>query len=63
MADRKCVSCGHNKRVPNKDGISFDCFCEITGKRIGYIECFEHWCHHWKRDRKWDGKEDKNASD
>ena len=63
MSDRKCVSCGNNKRVPNKDGSSADCFCEITGERIGYIECFEHWCHHWKRDRKWDGKEDKNASD
>jgi hypothetical protein len=49
--ERKCVSCGHNIRTQNGE-----CHCDLDNRYIGYIQCFEHWCKHWKRDRKWDKK-------
>lgn len=34
----------------------------IDDHYIGYLQCFEHWCRRWKRERKWDGEENgKNA--
>ena len=49
--ERKCVSCGHNIRTQNGE-----CHCDLDNRYIGYIQCFEYWCKHWKRDRKWDKK-------
>ena len=53
---RVCCNCGNNKRIEEPDGIN--CYCSIDGHRIGYIECFEHWCRRWKKDRTWDNDED-----
>ena len=52
MADRKrcCCNCERNIRhevAPH----GIECYCEIDGYRIGYIECFEGWCRRWKKDR------------
>lgn len=50
-----CCNCGNCIRYPTKDGIR--CKCAIDGRHIGYLQCFEHWCRRWKRERKWDGEE------
>lgn len=50
-----CCSCGHNVRTDTKHGV--ECNCDIDGHYIGYIECMEHWCRRWKRDRTWDKKD------
>lgn len=54
MPDRKrvCCNCGHNIRHKEKDGI--ECRCDLDNHYIGYIACFEHWCRHWKKERKWE---------
>ena len=51
---RFCVNCGHNIREATHYGI--ECRCEIDNHRIGYVECFEHWCRRWCKDRKWENK-------
>lgn len=45
---RRCVNCGNNRRIP-KEGY-YDCRCEFDGHSIGYVECFEGWCRHWRKD-------------
>lgn len=50
---RVCCNCGNNVRIKQENG-HVKCKCSIDGHYIGYIECFEHWCRRWKRDRKWD---------
>ena len=54
MKERKrvCCNCGNNKRIKEPTGI--ECRCSIDGHKIGYVECFEHWCRQWKKDRTWD---------
>ena len=59
MVDRKrcCCNCGRNIRhevAPH----GIECYCEIDGHRIGYIECFEGWCRRWKKDHTFDGMEE-----
>ena len=49
--ERVCCSCGHNIKDDKDRRI-----CEIDTHYIGYLECFDNWCKHWKRDRKWDKK-------
>ena len=51
MADRKrcCCNCGRNIRH-EVESYGIECYCEIDGHRIGYIECFEGWCRRWKSD-------------
>lgn len=49
---RVCCNCGNNERKGEIANIQ--CYCSIDGHRIGYIECFEHWCRRWKKDRKWE---------
>lgn len=51
---RVCCNCGNNIRIRDSEDNFVRCECTIDGHRIGYIECFEHWCRRWKRDRKWD---------
>lgn len=51
---RVCCNCGNNIRVRDSEDNFVRCECAIDGRYIGYIECFEHWCRRWKRDRKWD---------
>ena len=36
---RCCCNCDH--RMADK------WHCDIDGHYIGYVECFEGWCHHW----------------
>nr|DAF50473.1 MAG TPA: hypothetical protein [Myoviridae sp. ctuIn11] len=50
---RVCCNCGNCIRYPTKDGIR--CRCAIDDHYIDYLQCFEHWCRRWKRDRTWDG--------
>ncbi len=52
--DRKrvCCNCGHNIR--SGPTVAVECHCDIDGHRIGYVECFEHWCRRWCRDKYWD---------
>lgn len=59
MSNRTCVNCGHNKRIPMRTYI--ECRCDLDNHYIGYVECFVHWCRHWKRDRKFDELEQKEA--
>lgn len=56
MEERKrvCCNCGNNIRIRDDKDNFVRCECAIDGHYIGYIECFEHWCRRWKRDRKWD---------
>ena len=51
---RVCCNCGNNIRIRNDKDNFVRCECAIDGHYIGYIECFEHWCRRWKKDRKWD---------
>lgn len=53
---RVCCNCGNNERKGEASNI--ECYCSIDGHRISYIECFEHWCRRWKKDRKWDKVEE-----
>lgn len=50
-----CCSCGNCERI--KLGNAVSTICAIDGHYIGYVECFEHWCRHWKREKSFD-KED-----
>ena len=59
MADRKryCCNCERNIRHEvSSHGI--ECYCEIDGHHIGYIECFEGWCRRWKKDHTFDVMEE-----
>lgn len=44
---RVCCNCGHNIRVKDDESNHIRCECAIDGHRIGYVECFEHWCRRW----------------
>lgn len=57
---RVCCNCGNCIRYPTKDGIR--CRCAINDHYIGYLQCFEHWCRRWKRERKWDGEENAESN-
>lgn len=46
---RRCVNGWNNKRIPKTDYV--ECRCEFDGHSIGYVECFEGWCRHWRKDR------------
>ena len=52
-----CCNCRHNIRISDMGNIR--CKCEIHGFYIGYVACFEHWCRHWARDKKFDKQEEK----
>lgn len=54
MSDRKrvCCNCWNNIRTGEVGNI--ECHCAIDGHYIGYVDCFEHWCNRWRKDRKWD---------
>lgn len=44
-----CCNCRHDIRVEGRYGI--ECYCEIDGHYIGYVECHENWCRHWAREK------------
>lgn len=46
--DRICCNCRHNERRPRKTYI--ECYCNIDGHYIGYVQCFDNWCRHWAKD-------------
>lgn len=50
MVDRKrcCCNCERNIRHEVAPHV-IECYCEIDGHYIGYIECFEGWCRRWKK--------------
>ena len=59
MSERKrvCCNCGNNKRIAGENGMIIRNECAIDGHYIGYVECFEHWCRRWKKERKWEHDE------
>lgn len=52
MRKRCCCNCRHNIR--RGEGARINCYCEIDWHYIGFLECFEGWCKHWAKDKKWD---------
>lgn len=50
---RCCCNCGNNIRKKDSSGM-VKCECSFDNHNIGYIECFEDWCRHWKKDRSWE---------
>lgn len=44
-----CCNCRHNIRTGEIDNIQ--CHCEIDGSYIGYVQCMEHWCRHWSKEK------------
>ena len=49
--DKVCCNCRHNIRT-GEMGIK-QCYCDIDNHYIEYIACFEYWCKHWSKERKW----------
>lgn len=47
---RCCCNCRHNMRCDQPEGIQ--CFCEIDGHWMGYIETMTGWCKRWASDEK-----------
>ena len=50
-----CCNCRHNIRTGELTNI--ECHCDKDGHYIGYVACFEDWCKHWAKDKKWEDKE------
>lgn len=50
---RCCCNCGHDIRIPRKDmpELVDHNECDLDGHYIGYVDCFENWCRHWKPDK------------
>ena len=49
---RRCVNCANNVRISRKGYV--ECRCEFDGHSIGYVECFDGWCRHWRKDKSYD---------
>ena len=55
-----CCNCRHTIRfkerkwsgVRNRYEEEITTVCEIKGRYIGYLKCFEDWCRHWASDEK-----------
>ena len=45
-----CCNCRHNKRYQNESGM-IQCECEVSGKRLGYVQVMDGWCRHWAKDK------------
>lgn len=52
-----CCNCRHNKRYQDKSGM-IQCVCEVSEKRLGYVQVMDGWCRHWAKD-----KEGRNETD
>lgn len=52
-----CCNCRHNIRT-TVDEYHTKCNCDIDGHYIGYVACFEHWCRHWAKNKKFDKQEE-----
>ena len=50
--NRCCCNCGHCER--REEGKHILTYCDLNNAYIGYADCFEGWCPHWKKERKWD---------
>lgn len=44
-----CCNCRHNKRYHVEDMCY--CECEVSGKRLGYIQVMTGWCRHWAKEK------------
>ena len=59
MADSKRCCCNCERNIRREVVLhDIECYCEIDGHRIGYIECSEGWCRRWKKDHTFDGMEE-----
>lgn len=47
--DKVCCNCRHNIRTG--EIINIECHCDLDNHYIGYIDCMEHCCKHWSRER------------
>lgn len=45
-----CCNCRHNKRYQDKSGM-IRCECEVSGKRLGYVQVMDGWCRHWAKEK------------
>ena len=45
-----CCNCRHNKRYQDKSGM-IQCVCEVSEKRLGYVQVMDGWCRHWAKDK------------
>lgn len=53
MGERKrvCCNCGNNIRTADDMGY-ITCHCQIDGHYISYVQCFEGWCSHWRKEKR-----------
>ena len=51
MSDRVCCNCRHNQRYYLPEGIQ--CFCDLDGRWMGYVECMTASCRYWAEEREW----------
>lgn len=58
MADRILCCCNCRRNIRKEENGTVECYCEIDGHYIGYIECFEDWCDRWAIERKWEKEAD-----
>jgi len=57
--NRVCCNCRHNQRSDLPEGI--ECFCDLDGRWMGYVETMTGWCRHWASDAEyWAEKEIRN---
>lgn len=50
--ERCCCNCERCIRVKDSTGRVTHNECEIDGHYIGYVETFDGWCRHWKKETK-----------
>ena len=48
---RVCCNCGNNLRIRNQH-LDFHNERAIDGHYISYLDCFDGWCRHWKKEKK-----------
>ena len=50
----KRVCCNCRRNIRREENGMINCYCEIDGHYIGYIECMTGWCRRWASDaKKW----------
>jgi len=47
--EKDCCNCRHNIRQRDKGDMCY-CECQLSGKRISYVEVMESRCRHWAKE-------------
>lgn len=54
-----CCNCRHNiRQVATVYPPIIECRCDLDNHYIAYVECMEHWCKHWAKEKKNKEEED-----